>query len=257
MRVASLVLVALLGFVPAASAQGLFGASPHQPSSDDKTGTNPLNLQQQVDVSNTYVRLDTLYLNTTAYRHALPLLNRRVRIAGVVPFGYSNLTGRAEGGLGDIGADVEWTPWLSSRGGLVAGLRTTWNTATSDAVGLGGANTLFPYAQYVAQLSPTLLVAPFVGQRLSAGGDDFAPTYNDTLFGATVVWRGTPRLWVSSTPQWLVDVENDRAYGEVAGEVGVMVRRRLSTYVRPSVGFGRRNEKPYDWGLAAGVRLVP
>ena len=257
MRVAPLVLLALFGLAPAASAQGLFGASPNQPPRDDKTGTNPLNLQQQVDVSNTYFKLDTFYLDTATYRHAFPVFNRRVRVAGLVPFGYSNLTGRSEGGLGDLGADVEWTPWLSSRGGLVAGLRTPWNTATTDGLGLGGANTLMPYAQYVAQLSPTLLVAPFVGQRVSAGGDEFATPYNDTLLGATVVWRVTPRVWVSSTPQWLVDHEGDRAYGDVGGEVGVLVRRQFSAYVRPSIGVGRQNDKPYDWGLAAGLRIVP
>lgn len=257
MRLASIVLLALIGLAPSASAQGLLAASPHQPPSDDKTGTNPLNLQQQVDVSNAYFRLDTFYLNTATYRHAFPLFNRRIRVAGVVPFGYSNLTGGSEGGLGDVGADVEWTPWLSPRGGLVAGLRTTWNTATSGGLGLGGAHTLMPYAQYVVQLSPTLLVAPFLGQRVSVGGGNVAPAYSDTLLGATLVWRVTPRLWVSSTPQWLVDAENDRAYGDIGGEVGVLLRRRISAYVRPSVGLGRHNDRPYDWGIAAGLRLVP
>lgn len=257
MRVAAFVLLALLGSAGTSSAQGLFGASPHQPPTDDKTGTNPLNLQQQIDVTNSHVALDDLYLNTTSYRHAFPLLNRRVRVAGIVPLGVSNVTGTRESGLGDVGVDVEWTPWLSSRGGLVAGVRTTWNTATSDVLGYGGTNTVMPYAQYVAQLTPRLLLAPYVAQRVSAGGDDFAPTYSDTLLGATVVWRATAGLWVAATPQWLVDQENDRQYGDLTGEVGYVLLERVSTYVRPSVGYGRDGEKPYDWGIAVGVRFVP
>lgn len=257
MRVASIVVLALLALARTGAAQGLFGASPHQPAAEDKTGTNPLNLQQQVDVSNSYFRLDALYLNTTTYRHALPLFRRRVRLAGAVPLGYSNLTGRGEGGLGDVGADLEWTPWLSAHGGLVAGLRTTWTTATTGGLGLGGAHTLMPYAQYVAQVSRTVLVAPFAGQRVSAGGGDLAPAYNDTLLGATVVWRATRRVWVAGTPQWLVDHEYDRAYGEATGEVGLLLQRGISLYGRPSVGFGRRTDRPYDWGVAVGLRVVP
>ena len=111
-HLASLLLI--LGLAAPSAAQGLFGASPHQPPTDDRTGTNPLNLQQQIDVSNTYLELDTLYLNSTTYRHAVPLFHRRVRVAGLLPIGVSNLTGTTEGGIGDVGADVEWTPWLAT-----------------------------------------------------------------------------------------------------------------------------------------------
>lgn len=252
---ASLVLV--IGLAASASAQGLFGVSPHQPPADDKTGTNPLNLQQQVDVFNTFIALDTLYLNTTTYRHAIPLFHRRVRVAGMLPIGFSNLTGLTEGGLGDVGADLEWVPWLSARGGLVTGVRTTWNTATSDGLGYGGVNTVMPYAQYVLQPSMRTLVAPFVAYRTSIGGDEYAPEYGDTLVGVTAVWRPTPRLWVSTTPQILLDGSNDRTYGDVGGEVGYLLLDRLSTWVRPTVGFGTDGDKPYDWGITIGFRIVP
>jgi hypothetical protein len=257
MRASLASLLLILGLAGPASAQGLFGASPHQPSEADRTGTNPLNLQHQVDVSNAYIELDTLYLNTTTYRHAVPLSNRRVRVAGVLPIGFSNLTGRTEGGIGDVGADVEWTPWLSAGRGLVAGLRTTWNTATSDVLGYGGTHTLMPYAQYVAQLSPRVLLAPFAGYRTGIGGEEFAPSPKDTLVGATVVWRTTERVWIATTPQVVFDLENDLTYGDVGGEFGYMLLDRVGTYVRPTFGFGRNGAKPYDWGVAFGFRIVP
>ena len=247
----------ILGLASSSAAQGLFGASPHQPSTDDKTGTNPLNLQQQIDVSNTYLELDTLYLNTMTYRHAVPLFHRRVRLAGQLPFGVSNLTGTKEWGLGDVGADVEWTPWLSNGSGLVAGLRTTWNTSTSEGLGYGGTNTLMPYVQYVRPVSPRVLLAPFFGYRFAAGGDDFAPPYKDALVGVTVVWRATPRIWIATTPQVVFDTEHDRTYGDVGGEVGYMLFRHMGAWARPTFGFGRNGEKPYSWGVMAGVRVVP
>ena len=39
--------------------------------------------------------------------------------------------------------------------------------------------------------------------------------------------------------------------------VGVLLLDRLSTYVRPTFGFGTDNGKPYTWGITAGVRFVP
>ena len=255
-RLAALFLLFLALATPT-EAQGPFGTSPYQPPVDDKTGTNPLNLQQQIDISNAYLTLDPLYLNSTTYRHAVALFHRRLRLAGLLPIGVSNLTGTKEWGLGDVGADVEWIPWLAKGNGLVAGLRTTWNTATAAGLGYGGTHTLMPYAQYVRQTSPRLLLAPFFGYRFGVTGEEFAPTYKDSLIGVTAVWRATNRTWIATTPQVVFDLEHDRTYGDVGGEVGVMVSRRFSTYVRPSFGYGRSGEKPYDWAVTAGLRFVP
>jgi hypothetical protein len=251
---ASLMLV--LGLALPAGAQGLFGVSPHQPPREDKTGTNPLNLQQQIDVANQHVELEDLYLNTTTYRHAVPLFHRRVAIAGAVPYVYGNLSGQGEGGLGDVVASVEWTPWLSRGRGLVAGLRTTWDTATVDALGLGS-HTLMPYAQLVVQPTPATILAPFVAYRFSAGGDEFAPGFSDTLVGVNAVWRVTPRMWLSAVPQVIFDRELEATYGEIGGEVGVLLSRNISTYVHPSVGLGSDGAKPYTWGVTVGLRIVP
>jgi len=257
MRACFFAVLLILGLASSSAAQGLFGASPHQPPRDDRTGTNPLNLQQQIDVSNSYLTLDTLYLNITTYRHALPLFHRRVRVAGLFPFGVTNLTGTKDGGIGDVGADVEWTPWLGEGTGLVAGLRTTWDTSTSEGLGYGGKNTLMPYAQYVRQLSPRVLLAPFFGYRLSAGGEDFASPYKDAIAGAMVVWRASDRTWVATTPQIVFDLEHDRTYGDVGGEVGYMLFTHVGTWIRPTIGFGSSGQKPYSWGIVGGVRIVP
>lgn len=257
MRCRLFALLLILGLATPLAAQGPFSASPHQPPSQDRTGTNPLNLQQQIDISNAYLTLDELYLNTTTYRHALPLFHRRVRVAGLFPFGVTNITGTKDAGIGDIGADVEWTPWLGEGTGLVAGLRTTWNTATSEGLGYGGTNTLMPYAQYVKQIAPRVLVAPFFGYRLSAGGDDFAPPYKDSIVGAMIVWRPSDRTWVATTPQVVFDLEQDRTYGDVGGEFGYMLFTHVGAWVRPTIGFGSNGEKPYSWGIVGGVRIVP
>lgn len=247
----------ILAFALPAHAQGgLLGESPHQPAVDDKTGTNPLNLQQQIDVTNVYAELDALYLESLTYRHAVALFHRRVAIAGAVPMVVGNLTGRTETGLGDVEAGIEWTPWLSRRAGLVTGLSTRWNTATVDALGLR-VNTLMPSAQLVIHSSPRTILAPFVAYRFDIGGDDFAAEVDDTRVGLYGVWRAAPRLWVAARPQLIFDVARDATYGEVNGEVGWQLTRTLSAYGRPAVGFGTVGLKPYAWAITAGIRWIP
>jgi hypothetical protein len=248
--------LAILAFALPAQAQGgLFGASPHQPPRDDKTGTNPLNFQQQIDVTNVYAELEALYLNSLTYRHAVPLLNRRLLLSGSVPLVTGNLTGRGETGLGDVGAGLEWTPWLGNRRGLVAGVQMTFDTATVDALGLR-VPTLMPYAQFVWQPSAQTLVAPFVSYRTGVAGDDFAPEIDDALIGVYVLWRARPRLWLSTQPQIIVDQALEATYGEISGEAGWQLTRTLSAYGRPSFGLGTDNTKPYSWAVTAGVRWV-
>jgi hypothetical protein len=256
MRVSLASLLLVLGLASPAAAQGPAGASPHLPPAADKTGTDPLNLQQQVDVRDTYATLESFFINTTAYRHAVPLFGRRVRVAGTVPFAFSNLTGLTEGGLADIGADVEWTPLLTRHGGLLVALRTTWDTSTTDAVGLG-THTLAPMAQYVIRLSPTAFVAPYVSYRRSVGGDEFAFDVDDITAGATVVWRPTARTWVSGRVRAIADQQYERTYGDVSGEVGWMLLDRVSTYAGPTFGLGSEQDRGQDWGLTFGFRIVP
>ena len=254
MRLATACLFALLISTIPAAAQGLLGPSPNTPPADDKTGTNPLNLQHQIDGSSTYVTLESIFLSTTTYKHGVPLFNRRLRVSGSVPFAVSDATGTTERGLGDVGADVEWLPWLGARSGLIVGLRTTWDTG-SEGLGLG-TNTLLPYAQWAMAVSPGITLAPFVGQRTSVGGDEFAFGYNDTVLGVYALWRPSTRLWLSTQPQLVVDHEADTTYGDVGAEAGYLLTRRLSVYGRPSFGFGTDNAKPYGWGITGGVRFV-
>jgi hypothetical protein len=114
-----------------------------------------------------------------------------------------------------------------------------------------------PYGQYVFRVSDRMLVAPLVGQRVGAGGDGFTRDINDTLAGLLAVWRARPRVWIATQPQVVFDLEQERTYGDVGGEIGCLLLDRLSTYVRPSIGFGSRGDKPYTWGLTFGFRIVP
>jgi hypothetical protein len=252
-RLAATCLLALITSAPA-SAQPPPGPSTHLRPIDDKTGSNPLNFQQQADATTTYLTRDGRYLTTATYRHGITLFDRRVRISGSVPLGRTDVTGADVRGLGDVGTDVEWLPWLARRGGLVVGLRSTWDTAV-DGIGLG-TNTLLPYVQWVSHVSPSVTVSPWGGRRTSAGGGDDAFAFNETMLGLSVVWRPSRRSWVSAQPQLVLDHEAGTRFGDVGGEVGYLLTRQLSFYARPAFGYGPANARPYAWGVTGGARFV-
>jgi hypothetical protein len=250
--VAACLLVLLISAPVAAQAPS--GPSTQSSPVDDKTGSNPLNFQQQADATTTYLTRDGYHLATATYRHGITLFDRRVRISASVPFGRTDVTGAEVRGLGDVGTDVEWLPWLARRGGLVVGLRSTWDTAV-DGIGLG-TNTLLPYVQWVSHVSPSVTAAPWAGRRTSAGGGDDAFAFNETILGLSVIWRPSRRSWVSAQPQLVLDHEAGTRFGDVDGEAGYLVTRHMSVYGRPSFGYGPANAKPYAWGVTGGIRWV-
>jgi hypothetical protein len=111
--------------------------------------------------------------------------------------------------------------------------------------------------QYVRQITPNVRLAPFFGYRFDAGGDEFAAPYQDAIVGTMVVWQVSGRTWIATTPQVVFDLEQDRTYGDVGGEVGYMLFTHVGAWVRPTIGFGRDGQKPYSWGVVGGVRIVP
>jgi len=227
------------------------------PSTDDKTGTNPLNLQQAVTVSNEFASLaDALFVDAAVYSYAMPLARRRLSAEIELPLVTSNVTGRTEAGFGDLGARVVWIPWLAERIGLLSGVDTTWSTATNSALGLGR-HTLTPFVQLILLPSSRTIVAPRYGQRVSAGGKGDRPDINEAALGVYTVWLPTPMTWIVVEPEVVFDLERDWTNGDVVFEYGRLLFGGVGTYIRPRVGLGHRGAKPFEWALEVGFRIIP
>ena len=226
-------------------------------STDDKTGTNPLNLQQAVTLENDFAALpDGLFFNRSVYRYTLPMLSRRLAVSADLPLVAGNLTGRTELGFGDLRVRAGWIPWLAARWGLLAGIETSWSTATQDALGVGRP-TAAPFVQIVFGPSASTIVAPYYRHRLSAGGDDDRPDVNRAEAGLYAVWRPSKTGWIAVDPRIVFDLEGDMTEGELAFEAGRLLFRNVGTYVRPAVWLGNATTKTVDWRLAVGFRIIP
>lgn len=226
------------------------------PSVDDKTGTNPLNLQTAVIVFNDFhSRPDRLFVNRSQYRYVTPLAGRRMSVRFDVPVIVSNVTGRTEAALGDLGTRWSWIPWFTRARGLLVGVDTTWNTSTNEALGYARA-TVIPFAQFVVRASRAAIVGMSYEQRLGVGGDTEGP---DIAIGTLAVYLAWLRStnWLVAEPQLIIDYEDNDTSGRLDVEWGRLLFGGVGTYIRPGVGMGSTRAKPFDWKLEIGFRVIP
>jgi hypothetical protein len=239
-----------LGATAHASAQTL-------PSSDDKTGTNPLNIQSAVAASNEFQSLpDALFWNYSRYRYVMPLA-RRTMSAGIdIPIVTSNVTGRTEVAFGDLGAQWKWIPWIEKSKGIVVGVDTTWSTSTNEALG-AGRHVVTPFVQMVFLPSGSVVAGVSYAQRESIGGDADRLDVSQGIASLYLAWLPARTTWLIAEPQILMDYESDDTSGRVDLEWGRLLFGGVGTYIRPGIGLGSTRARPFDWKVEVGFRIIP
>ncbi|MFT5041982.1 MAG: hypothetical protein ACI8TX_002962 [Hyphomicrobiaceae bacterium] len=104
------------------------------------------------------------------------------------------------------------------------------------------------------------LVAPAYQHKFSVYEQDDAPQVHQGLFDLFLLKTSADKSkWALINPQAVIDYENDRQFGLIEAEIGVMMDKYLgtkghSTYVRPSFGLG--DDRPYDFSIEAGYKIV-
>jgi hypothetical protein len=192
----------------------------------------------------------------TRRRYVVPLARRRMSASLDLPIVASNVTGRTELALGDLGLCWSWIPWIRSSRGVVVGVDTTWSTATNDALG-DGRHTLAPFVQMVFLPSPTTVVAARYAQRESLGGDSRRLDISQGTATLYLAWLPAAAMWIIAEAQLIVDYESDDTSGRVDVEWGRVLFGGVGTYVRPGFGIGSARARPFDWKLEVGFRVIP
>jgi len=241
------------------SAQSTQGNEPATvlPNADDKTGTNPLNIQTTVVVLNEFRSLpDELFNNQSRYRYVIPVARRRMSARVDIPIVASNVTGRTEAAFGDLDFGWSWIPWIERSHGVLAGVDTTWNTSTNDALGRGR-HTVAPFVQMVFLPSPTTTISAGYEQRQSVGGDRNRLDVSEGMATLRLTWLPVPAMWIIAEPRILMDYERDNTSGQIDVEWGRLLFGGVGTYIRPGVGLGSPRARSFDWALQVGFRVIP
>jgi len=225
---------------------------------DDKTGTNPLNFQNSLQLKNEFNKIGGEYANFTRLRYDQPLRSN-LKVGLEVPLMATDLPGRDEFGLSDIILHGSWIPHVTKTLGVALGADFTIPTATDDVLGAEKWQ-LAPNATVAFFLPHNLIFAPSYKHTFGFAGDDDRADIHQGAFDFYLVWRfDHSRQWFTLDPSVLLDYENDRyesatlrlTYGRVLAKVGKGV---LSGYVKPGIGIGK--DRPNDWSFEVGVSLI-
>lgn len=250
MRAAAAVVLALAG---PALAQAPAAAPPAAHEEEDKTGTDPSKFLRTLILYNEFRSLgDERGFNETVYRYIQPI--EKVKFQLTLPLDRTDATGASESGFADLGLKASYLPRKSSKFALVVFLDSSFPTSTKSVFGTG---------KYVAIPGATFafffdggkaIFAPSLQQKFSYAGDSGRTPVNQTLIDTYFVYKPTRTSWIIVDPQFVLDHENEAYFNTTEVEYGRLMFAGVSTYVRPGIGLG--SDKPADWNLEFGVKII-
>lgn len=230
-------------------------------SKEDKSGTNPINFQNEFRFNNEYQDFGNGNTgNVTTLEYRTPFAGGKWQYRVRVPYRSLDVTAGGttidESGLGDINMRVLTVPYLNTENAtaVAVGLEVWFPTASpgvlgTDAVVLGP--QIF-FAKFNPFGIPKSGIFPGYQHAFSVGGND---DVNESRFDLFVLKQWPEQqMYMLLNPQYVVDWENDTEGGVFDAELGYVFKSGVSIYGRPGAGFG--GDKPLDWNFEAGVKKV-
>ena len=224
--------------------------------STDKTGTNPANLLDTVEVSNAFFSHDDgLFTDRVTWSYRQAFANRRFRARVDLPLIFANVTGRTEVGFGDVVLGGDWLAVVRTSTAFVAGLNLGVNSSTNEALAEGH-HTVEPSIAAVFVPRRDTVLSLHYQHRLSLGSREGWPDMNRGALEASFVRRFADGTWLRAIPAAEFDYEQDNVHTRLDGEWGRVLVHGLSTWVRVGGVFGASAARPFDWSILVGFRLV-
>lgn len=160
-------------------------------------------------------------------------------------------------GFGDMDARVLWVANVTQKGALAFGLEATFNTASQPSLGTGK-TTLGPQA-FKVFFQPFgikgALLAPAYQYVFDIAGDDDRADISRSAIDVFFVWLAADKKhWATINPTIIIDHENEKEFAIFEVEAGQMMFGPTSSYIRP--GFGIGDDKPYEWNIEFGFKVI-
>jgi hypothetical protein len=237
----------------------------------DKTGTNPINFQNELRIYNEFSWLNTAgdgEQNVTTLEGRTPLLDGKLQLRARARYSYIKADVNDDGkddldesGFGDVDFRLLAVPVLNmkKKQAFATGLEVFLDTAEEDALG-SGTTSLGPQVFYVKFL-PRGLFAPGLQYKFSVDEDEGRSDTDQFLIDLNLLIMSKDKLsWFFTDPQIVIDNENDQEFVIVDLEFGAMMQKWFpdlqgqSAYIRPSFGVG--SDRPSDGSVEVGYKFV-
>jgi hypothetical protein len=236
----------------------------------DKTGTNPINFQNEARLYNEFSWLNTEgdgYQNLTTLELRTALFEGKWQYRVRVKYNAIQIDADDDGvdevddsGLGDIDMRLITVPYMNkaNKTAIAAGLEVFLDTASEDALGLGS-TSLGPQVFLVKFFSRGLF-APALQYKFSVDEDDGRSEVDQFLVDLNLlIMAKDKQSWFFTDPQIVIDNETNTEFAIVDLEFGVMMSKWTdlkghSLYIRPSFGLG--SDRPVDYSVEIGYKVV-
>jgi len=233
-------------------------------SKSDKSGTNPINFQNDLRLYNEYQDFgngDTG--NVTTFEYRTPFADGEWQYRIRVPYQSLNFTSAGlpidEIGLGDINMRLLTVPYLNAETGqaLALGVEAWFPTASDDL--LGKDNVVIGPQVFYAFFNPFGIdkagLFPGYQHAFSVGGKNRADDVHESRFDLFFLKQWPEQqVYLLLNPQYVVDWRNDKQGGVADAEFGYVFKSGFGVYGRPGIGFGV--DKPLNWNLEVGIKYV-
>lgn len=253
-------LVALLALLFTFVGVNAFGAS----DDSDKTGTNPINFTYDLKLYTELIELDPDGdKHTTTLEFRAPFLEGKWQFRARVRHEALEVGPIDESGMGDADFRILTVPHLDMENlfAMAAGLEVFLNTASEDVLG-SGVTAVGPQVFFVFfnPFGIKGLFAPAYQHKISIDEDDGRSEVNQSLIDLNwLMMHSSMQYWFFTNPQIVIDHEEEKEYGIIDLEGGMMLDRFFGTkghsaWVRPSFGAG--DDSPVDSSIEVGYKIV-
>ena len=263
-RLASIALVTSVALSSAGLAEELA-------SKEDKTGTNPINFQDEVRFYSEYSWLNTEgdgNQNVATFEFRTPFAGGKWAFRMRQDFSYLGADFDNDGsddvnetGTGDL--DFRFLTVFHQKGmnAFAGAMEVFLNTANDEVLG-SGATVLGPQAFYVRFFRGGMgpykggLFAPGLQYQRSVEEDPGRGKINQVLIDLNFLMMGkSKKHWFFTDPQFIFDLETHEEFAIIDLEWGRMLPwKGQSVYVRPAFGVG--HDRPVDYGIEFGYKVV-
>ncbi len=268
---AAIAIVVSVVLSSAAFAQGKDVAAKAAGDKEDKSGTNPVNLQDEIRIYNEYSWLNTKgdgNQNLATFEFRTPFAGGKWAFR--LRADYNSFSADSdndgnddvnEAGIGDFDMRFLTVLALKGKNAFAVALEVFLNTASDPALG-SGTTSLGPQAFYARFFRGGFgpyqggLFAPGVqwkyGVHEAAGRSKTRQILVDLNF---LMMGKSKKHWFFTDPQIIRNLQTNKEFAIVDIEFGKMLKRKgHSVYVRPAIGVGA--DRPTDGGVELGYKMV-
>ena len=241
----------------------------------DKTGTNPINFTNDARIYHEFSSLETSgdgEQNVTTLEFRTPFnigdsqwqFRTRLRVNSLeIDTDNDGVNEVDDTGIGVVDMRLLTVPYLNMKKklGIATGLELS--LPTGNAVTGSQTTSLGPqvFAVFFAPFGiPGSIVAPAVQYKFSVDEEQGAAEVEQLIFDVFFLkTSANKQFWALINPTYVFDQENDKDFGFLDVELGVMVDKYLGTkgnslYVRPSIGWG--TDQVTEYGFEIGYKVI-